>query len=217
MIDEAKLMEEINALKETVIFLTEQERLRGEATKALDEKIEAVKSYVDETIINPSLDAYESEKYDEFAGKYGDRLGKHNALVRHAYSDPEYDITREAYDTYNSLPAEDRVSEEDFVASVEGKIEEYVAQIKKELGLPDDIPMEIENDGNGNTEVKADTDGDGKTEPVAETSTEEEVIPVEEPEKEEDTSKKDEEEMLRKKYGNIDLDLARDLEAYSKK
>ena len=172
----AQIKEMIETFKETLVFLVEQEKVRGEEVAALNEKIESVNDILVNQIINPSIEAYQEEQYQGFKDKYGEQLGKFDETIRTSMNDPEYDSTREAWDELQALPEEERegVDEEAYVKGVEEGLTEYVDNIKKSLGIDEDAAVEITEDGNGEIEVKADTDGDGEvdTEVTEESETE---------------------------------------------
>lgn len=183
------------AIKESIIFLLEQEKVRGEEVKALNEKIEAVNDTLVNQIINPAVEAYNEEQFNNFNDQYGERLGKYDQTIQTAQNNPDYSTSREAWDELQKLPEEDRenVDMESFVSGVEEGLVEYVNGIKESLGLPEDAPVEIKEE-DGEVEVKADTDGDGEMETVAteekevtteSDGTEEEIVEEEEIEDEE--------------------------------
>lgn len=156
------------AIKESIVFLLEQEKVRGEEVKALNEKIEAVNDVLVNQIINPAAEAYNEEQFNNFNDQYGERLGKYDQTIQSVQNNPEYSSSREAWNELQNLPEDERenVDMESFVSGVEEGLAEYVDGIKKSLGLPDDAPVEIKED-DGEIEVKADADGDGKMETVA--------------------------------------------------
>lgn len=168
--------ETLAAFKETLIFLVEQEKLRGEEVSALNDKIEAVNSYMMDNIVNPSIAAYKEEQFNDFNDKYGERLGKFNGTLQTSLNEPEYDATREAFNELDALPQEERegIDEEAYVSGVEEGLAEYVQNIKQSLGLPEETPVEIKDNGDGDIEVKADTNGDGKPDTFVTDETEEE-------------------------------------------
>ena len=182
------IQETLAAIKETLIFLVEQEKLRGEEVSALNDKIEAVNSYMMDNIVNPSIAAYKEEQFNDFNDKYGERLGKFNGTLQTSLNEPEYDATREAFNELDALPEEERegIDEEAYVSGVEEGLAEYVQSIKESLGLPEDAAVEINDNGNGDIEVKADTNGDGEPDTeIKEETEEEETEEEEEPEEEE--------------------------------
>ena len=58
-----QIKEMIKTFKETLIFLVEQEKVRGEEVAAMNEKIESVNDILVNQIINPSIEAYQEEQY----------------------------------------------------------------------------------------------------------------------------------------------------------
>lgn len=168
--------ETLAAFKETLIFLVEQEKLRGEEVSALNDKIEAVNTYMMDNIVNPSIAAYKEEQFNDFNDKYGERLGKFNGTLQTSLNEPEYDATREAFNELDALPQEERegIDEEAYVSGVEEGLTEYVQNIKQSLGIPEDAAVEIKDDGNGGIEVEADTNGDGEPDTEVKEETEEE-------------------------------------------
>jgi len=190
----------LQAMRETLIFLVEQEKIRGEEIQALNEKIESVNDTLVNQVINPSIEAYQEEQFQDFNSEYGDRLGKFDQTIQTAQGNPEYSSSREAWNELQNLPEEERenVDMESFVSGVEEGLSEYVDEIKKFLGLSEDTPIEIKEE-DGEIQVKADEDGDGKMEEVVSETSEETEENSEEPaegsEESEEDSEPTEEEM----------------------
>lgn len=210
----AQIKEMIETFKETLVFLVEQEKVRGEEVAALNEKIESVNDILVNQIINPSIEAYQEEQYQGFKDKYGEQLGKYDDTLRTSMNDPEYDSTREAWDELQTLPEEERaeVDEEAYVKGVEEGLSEYVDNIKKSLGIDEDAAVEIKEDENGEIEVKADTDGDGEVDTeVTEEKSETEVENGEETTSEEVVEEDEEDE------AEVDPELQKELEEYLNK
>ena len=207
-----QIKEMIETFKETLVFLVEQEKVRGEEVAALNEKIESVNDILVNQIINPSIEAYQEEQYQGFKDKYGEQLGKYDDTLRTSMNDPEYDSTREAWDELQALPEEERVEvdEEAYVKGVEEGLSEYVDNIKKSLGINEDAAVEIKEDENGEIEVKADTDGDGEVDTkVTEEKSETEVENGKETTSEEVVEENEEYE--------VDPELQKELEEYLNK
>lgn len=207
----AQIKEMIETFKETLVFLVEQEKVRGEEVAALNEKIESVNDILVNQIINPSIEAYQEEQYQGFKDKYGEQLGKFDETIRTSMNDPEYDSTREAWDELQALPEEERegVDEEAYVKGVEEGLTEYVDNIKKSLGIDEDAAVEIKEDGNGEIEVKADTDGDGEVDTEVTEESETEVENGDESSEEVSEEVSDDEEPL-----EVDPELQKQLEEY---
>ena len=210
----AQIKEMIETFKETLVFLVEQEKVRGEEVAALNEKIESVNDILVNQIINPSIEAYQEEQYQGFKDKYGEQLGKYDDTLRTSMNDPEYDSTREAWDELQALPEEERakVDEEAYVKGVEEGLSEYVDNIKKSLGIDEDAAVEIKQDEDGEIEVKADTDGDGEVDTeVTEEKSETEVENGKETTSEEVVEEDKEDE------AEVDPELQKELEEYLNK
>lgn len=211
----AQIKEMIETFKETLVFLVEQEKVRGEEVAALNEKIESVNDILVNQIINPSIEAYKEEQYQGFKDKYGEQLGKYDDTLRTSMNDPEYDSTREAWDELQALPEEERagVDEEAYVKGVEEGLSEYVDNIKKSLGIDKDTAVEIKEDENGEIEVKADTDGDGEVDTeVTEEKSETEVENDKETTSESEVVEEDKED-----EAEVDPELQKELEEYLNK
>lgn len=196
----SEIKEAINTIKETLVFLVEQEKVRGEEVAALNQKIEAVNDLVTKQIVEPSIAYYNEQQFNDFNDKYGERLGKYDELMRSSLNSPDYSASREAWNELQGMSDEERnaIDMDKYVEGVETGIADYVAKIKEQLGLPAETEVEIKADGEG-VEVKADVDGDGKTETVAEEGTEA-------------TGEKTDVE-----GEEIDPELAKELEAYASK
>lgn len=210
-----QIKEMIETFKETLVFLVEQEKVRGEEVAALNEKIESVNDILVNQIINPSIEAYQEEQYQGFKDKYGEQLGKYDDTLRTSMNDPEYDSTREAWDELQALPEEERagVDEEAYVKGVEEGLSEYVDNIKKSLGIDEDAAVEIKEDENGEIEVNADTDGDGEVDTeVTEEKSETEVENGEETTSESEVVEENEED-----EAEVDPELQKELEEYLNK
>ena len=211
----AQIKEMIETFKETLVFLVEQEKVRGEEVAALNEKIESVNDILVNQIINPSIEAYQEEQYQGFKDKYGEQLGKYDDTLRTSMNDPEYDSTREAWGELQALPEEERaeVDEEAYVKGVEEGLSEYVDNIKKSLGIDEDAAVEIKEDENGEIEVKADTDGDGEVDTeVTEEKSETEVENGKETTSESEVVEEDKED-----EAEVDPELQKELEEYLNK
>lgn len=92
----SEIKEMLSTVKETLVFLVEQEKVRGEEVAALNDKIEAVNELVTKQIVEPSIAYYNEEQFKNFNDKYGERLGKYDELMRSSLNDPEYSASREA-------------------------------------------------------------------------------------------------------------------------
>lgn len=179
-------------IKEAVQFLIEEVKALQQKNVELEEQIASVNSFMMDNIVNPSIEAYNGQRFNEFNDKYGERLGKYDDMIKTSLNDPEYSSAKEAWDTLEALPPEERdsIDEEQYVAGVEEGLTGYVDSIKQALGIPADEAVEIMDDGEGDIEVIADEDGDGVPETDV-TDGEAEAEPTEEPAAEAEDSEED--------------------------
>lgn len=198
----SEIKEAISTIKETLVFLVEQEKIRGEEVAALNDKIDAVNELVTKQIVEPAIEFYNEEQFNKFNDQYGERLSKYDELMRSSLNSPDYSLTREAWNDLQNMKDEERAAldMDKYVEGVESGIADYVAKIKEKLGLPADADLEIKAGENG-VKAKADVDGDGTKETVAEETTTEETTDVEGNSEE----------------SEVDPELAKELEAYASK
>lgn len=179
MANEKELYEVLQAFKGALDFLInkvdEMDKMYEDYRDQSDERMHKLESTLYDEIINPTK-AYIDEtnknaRFEDFSSKYGDKLGAFNDSLS-AIDGEEVDLTKSAFDKYDSLPEEDRPDEEAYVDSIISEVGSQIDAIKKGLGLPEDAEVTVTQDEDGNTTVEADG------EVVASESTEE--IPAEE-------------------------------------
>ena len=76
-------------------------------------------------------------------------------LLGAAEGDPDFSMARTAFDEYEKLP-EPRPEEDVFVDGLVEEVEKQIEGIKESLGLEPDTKVEVTQDENGDTEIKAD-------------------------------------------------------------
>lgn len=123
------------------------ERMHKLESTLYDEIINPTKAYIDETNKNA--------RFEDFNSKYGEKLGAFNDSLS-AIDGEDVDLTRSAFDKYDSLPEEDRPDEEAYVESIISEVGSQIDAIKKGLGLPEDAEVTVTQDADGNTTVEAD-------------------------------------------------------------
>lgn len=123
------------------------ERLHDLESTLYDEIIRPTQEYIDETSRN--------ERFDEFNGKYGEKLGAYNDALR-ALEGNDFDLTRSAFDKYDGYEGEDKPDEEAFVDALISEVGSQLDQIKRGLGLPEDAEVSVTQTEDGETVVEAD-------------------------------------------------------------
>ena len=146
-------------IKQVLSFLLEQENLRAQEMKALNDKIDSLFSIVDEKVLEYGQFA-DDINFDKFNSKYGEQLGQYSDVMKRINQDDGYDVIR---DTFDEMKNHEDVDADTFVSDVTTRLDAYLSA----LGIPADTKVE----------VVADLDGDGETETVVD-STDEKVADV---------------------------------------
>lgn len=124
-----------------------------------DKRIASLESMLFDEILEPARLAMEEDdrnrRFDEFNGKYGERLGAFDKVLGAAEGNPDFSMARSAFDEYEKLP-EPRPEQDVFVDGLIETVEEQIDSIKESLGIEPDAKVEITQDENGDTEIKAD-------------------------------------------------------------
>ena len=163
MANEKELYEVLQAFKGALDFLInkvdEMDKMYEDYRDQSDERMHKLESTLYDEIINPTK-AYIDEtnknaRFEDFSSKYGDKLGAFNDSLS-AIDGEEVDLTKSAFDKYDSLPEEDRPDEEAYVDSIISEVGSQIDAIKKGLGLSEDAEVTVTQDEDGNTTVEAD-------------------------------------------------------------
>ena len=181
--NEENIYEILNSYKEAIdVLLNRCDELVNQ-NRALEERQNKIESILFDEILEPARLALEADERDrrfgEFNEKYGEKLGAYDKVLGAAEGNPDFSMARSAFDEYEKLP-EPRPEEDVFVDGLIETVEEQIDSIKESLGLEPDTKVEITQDEEGNTEVKADGEvvasetEETKEEPSGETATDNE-------------------------------------------
>ena len=178
--NEEQIFEILNSYKDAIdVLLTRCDELVNQ-NKALEERMNKIESILFDEILEPARQALEADeterRFGEWNDKYGERLGAFDKVLAAAEGNPDFSMARSAFDEYEKIP-EPRPESDVFVDGLVEEVEKQIDGIKESLGLEPDTKVEVTQDENGDTEIKADG------EVIASEKTEEEV--TEEPEGEE--------------------------------
>ena len=178
------IYEILNSYKEAIdVILCRCDELVNQ-NRALEERLNKLESIIFDEILEPARLALEADdkerRFGEWNEKYGERLGAYDKVLGAAEGNPEFSMARSAFDEYENIP-EPRPEEDVFVDGLIETVEEQIDSIKESLGIEPEAKVEITQDENGDTEIKA--DGEVVASETEETTTEEEK-----PEGEEDGS-----------------------------
>lgn len=156
---ESDIYEILNSYKDAIdVLLNRCDELVAQ-NNALEDRINKLESILFDEILEPARLSLEEDdrnrRFGEFSEKYGERLGSYDKVIGAAEGNPEFSLARQAFDEYENLP-EPRPEEGVFVDGLIETVEEQIDSIKESLGLEPDTKVEITQDEEGNTEVKAD-------------------------------------------------------------
>ena len=184
--NEENIYEILNSYKEAIdVILGRCDELVNQ-NRALEERLNKLESIIFDEILEPARLALEADdkerRFGEWNEKYGERLGAYDKVLGAAEGNPEFSMARSAFDEYENIP-EPKPEEDVFVDGLIETVEEQIDSIKESLGIEPDAKVEITQDENGDTEIKA--DGEVVASDTEETKEEE---TAEEPKGEEDGS-----------------------------
>jgi hypothetical protein len=185
--NEEQIYEILNSYKEAIdVLLNRCDELVNQ-NKALEERQNKIESILFDEILEPARLALEADdkerRFGEFNEKFGERLGAYDKVLGAAEGNPEFSMARSAFDEYEKIP-EPRPEQDVFVDGLVEEVEKQIDGIKESLGLEPDTKVEITQDENGDTEIKA----DGEVVASETEETKEEEVKDEEPKAEEDGS-----------------------------
>lgn len=133
--------------------IKEQDRLDKmyeEGHAADDERFHKIESTLTDEILGPAQEAYNKYDYDkrfgEFHDKYGSQLDEFNDKFRAIPGNEDYDMSKEAFDKYNSMEG-DKPNEDAYVAELVKQAGETLDAIKKAMGVDSNAVVEVEKKG----------------------------------------------------------------------
>ena len=156
---ENDIYEILNSYKDAIdVILGRCDELVNQ-NRALEERVNKLESIIFDEILEPARLALEADdrerRFGEFNDKYGERLGAFDKILGAAEGNPDFSMARSAFDEYDKLP-EPRVEQDVFVDGLVEEVEKQIEGIKESLGLEPDTKVEVTQDEDGNTEIKAD-------------------------------------------------------------
>ena len=163
MAKDNELYQVLQAYKGAIDFLMnivdEMDKMYEDYKSQADERMHKLESTLYDEIINPTKEYIDetnrNARFEDFNSKYGEKLGSFNDSLS-AIDGEDVDLTKSAFDKYDSLPEEDRPDADEYVESIIAEVGSQIDAIKKGLGLPEDAEVTVTQDGDGNTVVEAD-------------------------------------------------------------
>ena len=156
---ENEIYDILNSYKEAIDLLLNRCDELVKANAAQEERLSKLESMIFDEILEPARLAMEADdkerRFNEFNEKYGERLGAFDKVLGAAEGNPEFSMARTAFDEYEKIP-EPRPETDTYVDGLIETVEEQIDSIKESLGIEPDAKVEITQDENGDTEIKAD-------------------------------------------------------------
>ena len=156
---ENEIYDILNSYKEAIDLLLNRCDELVKAGAAQEERLNKLESMLFDEILEPARLAMEADdkkrRFNEFNEKYGEKLGAFDKILGAAEGNPEFSMARTAFDEYEKIP-EPRPESDVYVDGLIETVEEQIDSIKESLGIEPDAKVEITQDENGDTEIKAD-------------------------------------------------------------
>lgn len=157
--NEENIYEILNSYKDAIdVLLGRCDELVSQ-NKALEDRMNKIESILFDEILEPARQALEADeterRFGEWNDKYGERLSAFDKVLSAAEGNPDFSMARSAFDEYEKIP-EPRPESDVFVDGLVEEVEKQIDGIKESLGLEPDTKVEITQDENGDTEIKAD-------------------------------------------------------------
>ena len=156
---ENEIYDILNSYKEAIDLLLNRCDELVKANQAQEDRISKLESMIFDEILEPArlaMKAFDKERrFNEFNEKYGEKLGAFDKILGAAEGNPEFSMARTAFDEYEKIP-EPRPESDVYVDGLIETVEEQIDSIKESLGIEPDAKVEITQDENGDTEIKAD-------------------------------------------------------------
>ncbi len=156
---ENEIYDILNSYKEAIDLLLNRcdELVTAGAEQA--DRISKLESMLFDEILEPARLAMEADdkerRFNEFNEKFGEKLGAYDKVLGAAEGNPDFSMARTAFDEYEKIP-EPRPESDVYVDGLIETVEEQIDSIKESLGIEPDAKVEITQDENGDTEIKAD-------------------------------------------------------------
>lgn len=160
--------EQINALVAENKMLADRLTACEEMLKACMEKIANTDNFIQNELLNPLVDAFNTAddkiRFDDFTSRFGERLSPYSQKLS-AIEGKDVDAVRDAYNAYNSYTDEERAefeNDEKYIDDLITELDTYINKVRETLGVSPDTDVAIKSDEEGKMEIAVDG------EPIAE-------------------------------------------------
>ena len=157
--DETQIFDILNSYKEAIDLLIDKVDNLEKEVHGVEERANALESTLYDEILEPTRlamdNAAKEDRFKDFNDKYGDKLGAYDKVLGAAEGNPEFSMSRDAFENYENLP-EPRPDADAYVEELVKTVDSQIEDIKSSLGLAPDAEVVVTQDENGDTTVEAD-------------------------------------------------------------
>ena len=146
MANEKELYEVLQAFKGALDYLMnkvdEMDKMYEDNRNQVDERMHKIESTLYDEIINPTKEYIDetnrNARFEDFNSKYGEKLGSFNDSLS-AIDGEDVDLTKSAFDKYDSLPEEDRPDADEYVESIIAEVGSQIDAEEDEEDNPEEV------------------------------------------------------------------------------
>lgn len=160
--------EQLNALIAENKMLNDRVSNLEEMLKACMDKIANTDNFIQNELLNPLVDAFNTAddkiRFDDFTSRFGDKLSPYSQKLS-AIEGKDVDAIRDAYDAYNSYSDEEKAefeSDDKYIDNLITELDNYINKVRETLGLSPNTDVEVKSDEKGKIDIAVDG------EPIAE-------------------------------------------------
>lgn len=160
--------EQLNALIAENKMLNDRVSSLEEMLKACMDKIANTDNFIQNELLNPLVDAFNTAddkiRFDDFTSRFGDKLSPYSQKLS-AIEGKDVDAIRDAYDAYNSYSDEEKAefeSDDKYIDNLITELDNYINKVRETLGLSPNTDVEVKSDEEGKIDIAVDG------EPIAE-------------------------------------------------
>lgn len=155
MINDPELNEVLGSFKEALDLVLIKLEYLEEKTSISEQAVKDLEEHIRKDIYEPAEKAFndyvDGENFNRFVAAHGERLSPYVEPLK-AVEGEDFDLNRKAYDEYNALPEEGRISEDEYIDKLVGVIESQLQAIKDKLNATE-VTVHVTDEG---VQVKAD-------------------------------------------------------------
>ena len=151
--------EQLNALIAENKMLSDRLSSVEEMLKACMDKIANTDNFIQNELLNPLVDAFNTAddkiRFDDFTSRFGEKLSPYSQKLS-AIEGKDVDAIRDAYDAYNSYSDEERAefeSDDKYIDNLITELDNYINKVRETLGVSPNTDVEVKSDEEGKIDI----------------------------------------------------------------